>query len=446
MIGFGGLNLPGDRYIDPRYRLANALMAGSVQRGPDTHWMQGLGRMSQMLAGAYLASEADRAGQRDQDELYKILGSTEPKVQGPAQGPVSTLPSAPQQPGGRWGRAMQNLLGGVNEYIQETPNQVASARNMLGQGINEINAASEAQEPAGLGGGGSGTVLPEIKPNAFAMPEFKRTRDDFLLEKLQMAVDMGNRAARPMLIQMQNRIAQRDARREEMLAQMRFQMGMKEEDRAYQDLREDDIYRRNRKDALSDKAADREFRSDEAQKGRDHQYNLKVWEMAAKPPTPGRDVPYSKDVYDQKLALNQALAMGKPMTEGQSNAATYADRMKSANRVIGNFENAGTDFWQNLAKKFPGGNYLLSDEFQQLEQAKRDFVNAVLRRESGAVISEQEFENAEKQYFPQPGDSAAVINQKKKNRETALSGIQRSAGPKYQIPPDKAENDPLGIR
>jgi len=36
------------------------------------------------------------------------------------------------------------------------------------------------------------------------------------------------------------------------------------------------------------------------------------------------------------------------------------------------------------------------------EQAKKNFVNAVLRLESGAVISPSEFTNADKQYFPQP--------------------------------------------
>lgn len=39
--------------------------------------------------------------------------------------------------------------------------------------------------------------------------------------------------------------------------------------------------------------------------------------------------------------------------------------------------------------------------FQQYEQAKTNFVNAVLRRESGAKISDEEFDSAEKQYFVQ---------------------------------------------
>jgi hypothetical protein len=75
------------------------------------------------------------------------------------------------------------------------------------------------------------------------------------------------------------------------------------------------------------------------------------------------------------------------------------------------------------------GNVMLSDNQQRVEQAQRDFVNAILRQESGAVISDQEFNNAKKQYFPQPGDSRAVIEQKRKNREIAIGGFKRIAGP-----------------
>jgi hypothetical protein len=69
------------------------------------------------------------------------------------------------------------------------------------------------------------------------------------------------------------------------------------------------------------------------------------------------------------------------------------------------------------------GNLALSKEGQQAEQAQRDFVNAVLRRESGAVISPQEFANAQKQYFPQPGDSKEVLAQKRRNRTIAIEGL-----------------------
>jgi hypothetical protein len=66
---------------------------------------------------------------------------------------------------------------------------------------------------------------------------------------------------------------------------------------------------------------------------------------------------------------------------------------------------------------------------QKVNQAQRDFVNAVLRQESGAAIADSEFENAKKQYFPQPGDKPEVIEQKRQNRERVISSFETNAGP-----------------
>ena len=74
-------------------------------------------------------------------------------------------------------------------------------------------------------------------------------------------------------------------------------------------------------------------------------------------------------------------------------------------------------------------NFTQSEAQQQVEQAQRDFVNALLRQESGAAISPGEFDNAKKQYFPQPGDSDGVVLQKKRNREQAISGFATGSGP-----------------
>lgn len=123
------------------------------------------------------------------------------------------------------------------------------------------------------------------------------------------------------------------------------------------------------------------------------------------------------------------------MTEGQSTTAVYADRMAESNQILNSLEQEGTGFWNNFIKRnAPDAveNYMLSSEFQQFDQARRNFVNAVLRKESGAVISDEEFANAERQYFPVPGDSDEVIAQKRRNRQTAIDGIRRAAGPGYK--------------
>ena len=62
------------------------------------------------------------------------------------------------------------------------------------------------------------------------------------------------------------------------------------------------------------------------------------------------------------------------------------------------------------------------------EQAKRDFINAILRQESGATIGADEFSNANKQYFPQVGDTPQVIEQKRRNRETVIKALEIISG------------------
>jgi hypothetical protein len=119
------------------------------------------------------------------------------------------------------------------------------------------------------------------------------------------------------------------------------------------------------------------------------------------------------------------------MTEGQANAALYADRMKASEKVIAENESSGLSPMGKILENVPAGNYLQSEAYQKLEQARRDFINAVLRRESGAVISDQEFANAEKQYFPRPGDKPETLKQKAENRRIAIEGISRAAGPTY---------------
>ncbi len=130
----------------------------------------------------------------------------------------------------------------------------------------------------------------------------------------------------------------------------------------------------------------------------------------------------------ERLAFDKTKpAEEKPLNDTQSKALLFGSRMREAGKVLDALAKDGT------SASVPGSRAgygigstitaLSSSKQQQLDQAKRDFVNAVLRRESGAVIADSEFENADKQYFPQIGDSKEVIAQKKRNRELATDGI-----------------------
>jgi hypothetical protein len=137
--------------------------------------------------------------------------------------------------------------------------------------------------------------------------------------------------------------------------------------------------------------------------------------------------------------------VAKP-TVDSSKAAGFLDRMVASERVLssddvvssvvdpysGRFNRVAN---QGISPLGPIGPTItlpreMQDEnYLKFDQAKRDFINAVLRRESGAVISDQEFANAEQQYFPQPGEPPALIEQKRQNRLNAIKGIERAAQP-----------------
>jgi len=130
------------------------------------------------------------------------------------------------------------------------------------------------------------------------------------------------------------------------------------------------------------------------------------------------------------------VSRGKPeqMTDAQSAAALYADRARSSDEILEKVEIQGKNYAGRALEKAPLGlgNYFQDPDYQKFEQARRDFINAILRRESGAVINAEEFVNAEKQYFPAPGDSEEVIKQKRENRRIAIEGLSRSAGRTYK--------------
>jgi phage gp36-like protein len=145
---------------------------------------------------------------------------------------------------------------------------------------------------------------------------------------------------------------------------------------------------------------------------------------------------------------------GKPLTEAQGNSVAFGARAIEANRIATDLEKQGvrntgairtaiggvvgmTPFVGeqleqgvrstfNVLPSIAGGT---SPEQQQVEQARRNFVSAVLRKESGAAIGVDEYKNEERKYFPQAGDTDKVIQQKQKARELAIEALKAQAGP-----------------
>lgn len=133
----------------------------------------------------------------------------------------------------------------------------------------------------------------------------------------------------------------------------------------------------------------------------------------------------------------QAVGLGvtplKPTTDAQNSAAGYAVRIQQSNDAIANAQTkilAMSPAEFGLQKLLP--SFAQNADYQAYDQASKNFINAVLRRESGAAIAQSEFDNAYQQYLPKPGDSQQTLAQKTQNRATALASLQNASGSAYQ--------------
>ena len=129
---------------------------------------------------------------------------------------------------------------------------------------------------------------------------------------------------------------------------------------------------------------------------------------------------------------------GSKPTEGETNAAGFAQRMELAQSIINNLPagsqpGAGTRLAE--AVPFVGGALARSGQSvqtQQFDQAAQDWIRAKLRKESGAAIGVDEAKQEYATYFPMVGDSPEKIAQKAEARRVVTLGMQKSAGKAYE--------------
>jgi hypothetical protein len=160
-------------------------------------------------------------------------------------------------------------------------------------------------------------------------------------------------------------------------------------------------------------------------------------------------------------APQQFKGKGTALTESQGNATAFGLRMKDSNAILEKLAKEGTLRGANieatpfvgeqLGKVLPGFLGGTNAAQQQVNQAKTNFITAVLRKESGAAIAASEFATEDRKYFPQLNDDKKTIEQKANARKLAIKAMEIQAGPgakqiQQYVPSSGAnENDPLGL-
>lgn len=136
------------------------------------------------------------------------------------------------------------------------------------------------------------------------------------------------------------------------------------------------------------------------------------------------------------------------LTEAQAKSRGFAERAEASFDVLdeigaptgseaaGSVLGSAAGFLPGLFSDTAGSsieNAIRSEDAQRREQAELDFVTAVLRKESGAAISDNEFENEARKFFPLATDSPKTVEQKRQSRQRAIANLQREGA----IDPDE---------
>lgn len=123
-------------------------------------------------------------------------------------------------------------------------------------------------------------------------------------------------------------------------------------------------------------------------------------------------------------------------TEAQSKDNVYATRAVGALDKLESQGADGTvaDDLASLKDKVAGaipvvGNYLKSGAYQLAETAGQEFLQAILRKDTGAAITTQEQALYGETYLPQPGDSPQRLAYKKEARLRAVEAIKAGMTP-----------------
>lgn len=161
-----------------------------------------------------------------------------------------------------------------------------------------------------------------------------------------------------------------------------------------------------------------------------------------------RSLKWDPEYVDMQTKIRTAGANADPFgqktkpTEGEYLSGGFAHRMEQAEASLQKLTQSGFDPASDRAsyQSLLGGKGLVGrategfkdQDVKLYEQAKENFISAVLRKESGAAISDPEYNREDRKYFPQRGDGPEAIAQKTALRAQALANLKAASGRAYE--------------
>ena len=132
---------------------------------------------------------------------------------------------------------------------------------------------------------------------------------------------------------------------------------------------------------------------------------------------------------------------GKRFTEGESKDVAYATRAQGALEVLEPVAGELTSLGSQIAGYDPTGivrSRVQSPNYQVARQAGDEFLQAILRKDTGAAITADEQALYGVTYLPQPGDGPEVLAAKRAARQRAVAAINAGMSPAQMIAAETA--------
>lgn len=128
-------------------------------------------------------------------------------------------------------------------------------------------------------------------------------------------------------------------------------------------------------------------------------------------------------------------AGGKPLTERESKDLSWALRGDAANKEFTPDRiSALIDTRNVIGRNVPVvGNKLQTDKSRQAVQTAKNFVAVVLRKDTGAAVTEKEFDFYEDIFIPAWGDDDGTLQMKAQARSGFLNALKMGLGPRAAL-------------
>lgn len=177
-----------------------------------------------------------------------------------------------------------------------------------------------------------------------------------------------------------------------------------------------------------------------------------------------------------RTGTHQTIVSGgqKSLKEHETKDAMWAERLLRSDGEIGKIAGIDQETGKPLAGAYnparganrfapdsPGianlytANLFNSTNWQRYQQAAREGIAAVLRKDTGAAVTQQEWDLYFPMLYPQPGDAPEVVLQKQRSRQAAAQAMRAASGPAFDRmfpqgsgapPPPKPQGQPQSSR